>query len=126
MPDLELEAPLNTEASRDEFRTTNVSSKLTRSEVEQLDGLATERGLQRGELIRELVLRELKAPKFSPSASFELIEIVGLRMILTNLLRTVSQAKPITEERFEAIMAEVRRSKVQVATELVAKSKGGH
>jgi hypothetical protein len=110
---------------RDEFRNTNVSSKLTRSEAERLDTLANERGLQRGELIRELILRELQDPTSRRSASLELIELVGLRMILTNLLRTVSQAQPITQERFDAIMTEVRRSKVQVATDLVEKTKGG-
>lgn len=125
MPDLELETPPSAEALRDEFRTTNVSSKLTRSEAERLDNLADERGLQRGELIRELILREMQDPTSRPSASLELIELVGLRMILTNLLRTVSQAQPITQERFDAIMTEVRRSKVQVATDLVEKTKGG-
>jgi hypothetical protein len=125
MPDLELETPPSAEALRDEFRTTNVSSKLTRSEAERLDNLADERGLQRGELIRELILREIQDPTSQPSASLELIELVGLRMILTNLLRTVSQAQPITQERFDAIMTEVRRSKVQVATDLAEKTKGG-
>lgn len=125
MTDLELETPPNKEALRDEFRNTNVSSKLTRSEAERLDTLANERDLQRGELIRELILRELQDPTSRRSASLELIELVGLRIILTNLLRTVSQAQPITQERFDAIMTEVRRSKVQVATDLVEKTRGG-
>lgn len=125
MPNLEVESGLATDAPREEFRNTNVSSKLTRTETEKLDSLASERGLQRGELIRELILRELQQPAGIPSASLELTEVIGLRLMLTNLLRPLSQAQPITQERFDAIMTEVRRSKSEIAAELVAKTEGG-
>lgn len=125
MPNLEVESGLVTDVPREEFRNTNVSSKLTRTETEKLDSLASERGLQRGELIRELILRELQQPAGIPSASLELTEVIGLRLMLTNLLRPLSQAQPITQERFDAIMTEVRRSKSEIAAELVAKTEGG-
>ncbi|HEY1213390.1 MAG TPA: hypothetical protein VGE93_07125, partial [Bryobacteraceae bacterium] len=75
--------------------------------------------------LRDVALKELERATDTNRLRPELVELVGLRMILTNLLRPISQAKPITEERFEAIMAEVRRSKVQVASDLVAKTEGG-
>jgi hypothetical protein len=124
MPNLETETLPGADPSREEFRTTNVSSKLTRSEAERLDAAANECGLERGALIRELILRELQDPTKTACASLELTEIIGLRLMLTNLLRPLSQAQKITPERFDAIMTEVRRSKSEIAAELVAKSGG--
>lgn len=107
------------------LRSENVSSRVTKKEAEQIDTLASQRGLQRGDCIRQVLLAELARSAQPPAASFELVEIVGLRMILTNLLRSISQAQPITQERFDAIMTEVRRSKLQVANDMVAKTEGG-
>lgn len=107
------------------LRTENVSSRLTKTEAELLDGLAKKRGLQRGDCIRQILLAELAHSSESPAASPELVEIVGLRLMLTNLLRSISQSQPITQERFDAIMTEVRRSKTDIATDLVAKNEGG-
>src|ERR1019366_2366602 len=72
---------------RESFRLTNVSSKLTRSEAERLDDLAKKRGLQRGEFIRQLILDELARDSGDPPVSAELVEILGLRLMLTNLLK---------------------------------------
>lgn len=107
------------------LRTENVSSRLTKTEAELLDGLAKKRGLQRGDCIRQILLEELAHSSENPTVSPELVEIVGLRLMLTNLLRSISQARPITQERFDAIMTEVRRSKSDIATDLVKKSEGG-
>lgn len=107
------------------LRSENVSSRVTKKEAEQIDALASQRGLQRGDCIRQVLLAELERSAQPSVASPELVEIIGLRMILTNLLRSISQAQPITQERFDAIMMEVRRSKLQVANDLVAKTEGG-
>ena len=107
------------------LRSENVSSRVTKKEAEQIDALASQRGLQRGDCIRQVLLAELARSAQPSVASPELVEIIGLRMILTNLLRSISQAQPITQERFDAIMTEVRRSKLQVANDLVAKTEGG-
>lgn len=107
------------------LRSENVSSRVTKKEAEQIDALASQRGLQRGDCIRQVLLAELARSAQPSVASPELVEIIGLRMILTNLLRSISQAQPITQERFDAIMTEVRRSKLQVANDMVAKKEGG-
>jgi len=107
------------------LRSENVSSRVTKKEAEQIDALASQRGLQRGDCIRQVLLAELARSAQPSVASPELVEIIGLRMILTNLLRSISQAQPITQERFDAIMTEVRRSKLQVANDMVAKIEGG-
>ncbi|WP_158787519.1 ribbon-helix-helix domain-containing protein [Granulicella sp. L46] len=102
---------------RASFRLTNVSSKLSRNEVEALDSLAKKRGQQRGEFIRRLILDELTREKDEPTASPELSEIVGIRLMLTNVLKPLATGQKITPEVFDGIMVEVKKRKRAVAVE---------
>src|SRR5260370_36622538 len=67
-------------------RMSNISSRLTYTETEQLDALAKKHGLQRSEFIRQLILDELGREPREPAASPALIEIIGLRPSLSNLM----------------------------------------
>ena len=96
---------------RESFRLTNVSSKLTRIEADRLDDLARKHGLQRGEFIRQLILDELAHDSGGPPVSVELVEIIGLRLILTNLLKPLTTGQKITPETFDGIIAEVKKHK---------------
>ena len=102
---------------RTSFRLTNVSSKLSRSEAERLDLLAKKRGQQRGEFIRRLILDELIRDSGVPTASPELSEIVGIRLMLTNLLKPLTTGLKITPEVFDGIMIEVKKRKTALAVE---------
>jgi Ribbon-helix-helix protein, copG family len=107
---------------RESFRLTNVSSKLNRSEAERLDDLAKKHGQQRGEFIRRLILDELDRESGEPPVSTELTEIIGLRLMLTNLLRPLATGQKLTPETFDGIIAEVKKHKrtlaVQTQTDL--------
>jgi Ribbon-helix-helix protein, copG family len=102
---------------RDSFRLTNVSSKLTRSEAERLDKLAKKNGQQRGEFIRKLILDELARESGEPTVSIELTEIIGLRLMLTNLLRPLATGQKLTPETFDGIIAEVKKHKRTLAVQ---------
>ena len=102
---------------RASFRLTNVSSKLSRSEAERLDLLARKRGQQRGEFIRHLILDELTRDSGAPTASPELSEIVGVRLMLTNRLKPLATGLKITPEVFDGIMVEVKKRKTALAVE---------
>ena len=117
MPLLSDEAMAQTAEQRASFRLTNVSSKLSRSETERFDALAKRRGQQRGELIRRLILDELSRDGGEPAASAELSEIVGLRLMLTNVLKPLATGQKITPEVFDGIMTEVKKRKRAVAAE---------
>ena len=117
MPLLSDEAMVQTAVQRASFRLTNVSSKLSRSETERFDALAKRRGQQRGELIRRLILDELSRDGGEPAASAELSEIVGLRLMLTNVLKPLATGQKITPEVFDGIMTEVKKRKKAVAVE---------
>ena len=117
MPLLSDEAMVQTAEQRATFRLTNVSSKLNRSETERFDALAKRRGQQRGELIRRLILDELSRDGGEPAASVELSEIVGLRLMLTNVLKPLATGQKLTPEVFDGIMTEVKKRKRAVAIE---------
>jgi hypothetical protein len=108
---------VQTAEQRASFRLTNVSSKLSRSETERFDALAKRRGQQRGELIRGLILDELSRDGGEPTASAELSEIVGLRLMLTNVLKPLATGQKLTPEVFDGIMTEVKKRKRAVAVE---------
>ena len=111
------ESLANIAEQRESFRLINVSSKLNRSEAQQFDALVRKRGLQRGELIRQLILRELREDAGKSTVSAELTETIGLRLMLTNLLKPIATGQRITPEVFDAIMAEVRKVKREIAVE---------
>ena len=117
MPLLSDYAMVQTAEQRASFRLTNVSSKLSRSETERFDALAKRRGQQRGELIRRLILDELSRDGGEPAASVELSEIVGLRLMLTNVLKPLATGQKLTPEVFDGIMTEVKKRKRAVAVE---------
>jgi hypothetical protein len=117
MPLLNDEAMVEKAKQRESFRLTNVSSKLTRSEAEALDSLAKKRGKQRGELIRQLILAEVQRSYAEPTASPELSELVGIRLMLTNVLKPLAAGQKITPEVFDGIMVEVKKRKRAVAIE---------
>ena len=102
---------------RASYRLLGVTTKLNPREVEDVERLARSRGLQRGELIRKLILDELARDAGSVAASTELTEIMGIRLMLTNLFRPLATGQKLTPEAFDNMLAEVKKRKREVATD---------
>jgi hypothetical protein len=102
---------------RASYRLVGVTTKLSPREVADVERLAKDRGQQRGELIRQLILAEVQRNDGEPTASPELSEIVGLRLMLTNVLKPLATGQKITPEVFDGIMVEVKKRKRAVAIE---------
>jgi hypothetical protein len=102
---------------RANFRLLGVTTKLNPREVEDVERLARSRGLQRGELVRKLILDELARDAGSVAASTELTEIMGIRLMLTNLFRPLATGQKLTPEAFDNMLAEVKKRKREVATD---------
>lgn len=100
---------------REVFRESSVSTRLTRKETRNLDALAKNRGVQRGELIRQLIRDELARDAGTLTASTELTEIMGIRLMLTNLFRPLAIGQKLTPEAFDNMVAEVKKRKRSVA-----------
>lgn len=102
-------------ARRSSFRESSVSTRLTRNETRSLDELARKRGVQRGEFIRQLIRNELMREASASRASTELTEIMGIRLMLTNLFRPLATGQKLTPEAFDNLIAEVKKRKRSVA-----------
>ena len=105
-----------------EYRLIGVTTKLSPQEAEDIEQLAKKHGLQRSEFIRQLILDELARESGEPTVSTELIEIIGLRLMLMNLLEPVATGQKMTPETYAGIIAEVKKHKrtlaVQTQTDL--------
>ena len=97
------------------YRLIGVTTKLSPQEVEDIERLARKHGLQRGEFIRQLILDELACDSGDPPVSPELVEIIGVRLMLTNLLKPLTTGQKITPEVFNGIIAEVKKHKRSLA-----------
>ena len=97
------------------YRLIGVTTKLSPREVEDIEELARKHGLQRGEFIRQLILDELARDSGEPPVSPELVEIIGLRLMLTNLLKPLTTGQKITPEVFDGTIAEVKKHKRSLA-----------
>jgi cyclopropane fatty-acyl-phospholipid synthase-like methyltransferase len=106
------------------FRVKTAGTKLNREELSALEKHCQERGTSPGELIRQLILRELRQNAGDSIVSAELTEAIGLRLMLTNLLKPIATGQKITPEIFDAIMAEVRKTKREVAVEVQRQAEG--
>ena len=89
--------------------------KWGRKETRNLDALAKSRGVHRGELIRQLIREELARDAGISAASTELTEIMGIRLMLTNLFRPLATGQKLTPEAFDNMVAEVKKRKRSVA-----------
>jgi hypothetical protein len=98
-------------AERAGYRVNHVGTKLNQQEVRDLDTLAKKRNQTLGELIRQLILDELARDSGEPQVSPELIEILGLRLMLTNLLKPLTTGHKMTPEVFDGVIAEVKKHK---------------
>ena len=98
-----------------EYRLIGVTTKLSPQEVEDIERLAKKHGLQRSEFIRQLILDELARESGEPPVSPELVEIIGLRLMLTNLLKPLTTGQKITPEVFDGTIAEVKKHKRSLA-----------
>ena len=115
MPLLSDDDIAETAQRREVFRESSVSTRLTRNETRDLDALAKSRGVQRGELIRRLIRDELARGTGTSAASTELTEIMGIRLMLTNLFRPLATGQKLTPEAFDNMVAEIKKRKRSVA-----------
>ena len=90
------------------FRTNHVGTKLNEAELHELGELVAKRKETPAELIRGLILRELKQDKAGMKPSVEMVEITALRLQIINLLKPVLTGTKMTPETFDAIVQEVR------------------
>jgi hypothetical protein len=116
---LDTETATISEADRAANRVCPVTVKLTQDEHREVTEHAEGLGQPRSEWIRGLILAELQRGKDASKPDPLLAEIVGVRLLLVNLLGPLlCGQEPLTKQRFESIVDEIRRVKHQVALDI--------
>ena len=106
--------------SKTVFRNTTRCLKLTEPEARLLDEVATAKGVARSEWMREVILRELRA---TPATSSSLVEILGVRLLLVNVLRPLAAGQRVAPEAFDKLLDEIGSAKHELAGRLIAEGK---
>ncbi len=101
------------------FRDIGITTKLTQKEVERLETLTEQSGISRSEFIRNLILEALAKAASTPEPSPELVEIIGLRLMLTNYLKPIAYGKTQTKEEVDVLSATIRDRKKPLAQEII-------
>jgi hypothetical protein len=104
-------------ADRNLNRVFPVTVKLTKEELGRVTDFARSQGLARGEWIRDVILREVGGRPMNDPA---LVEILGVRLLLVNVLRPVASGQLLVPEAFDKLLDEISDAKHQLAAKLAA------
>ena len=106
-------------ARRAKYRLHHVGTKLNEGELREFEALAAKRGQTQAELIRGLILDEIKRDGGGLRPSAEMVEITSCRLLVVNLLRPLVTGETLTEKAFDGIIDEVKKHKVRVARDRI-------
>ena len=112
-------------AKRARYRVHHVGTKLNEAELHELEALAGKRNQTRGELIRDLILREIEQDQTGLRPSAEMVEITACRLLLVNLLGPLVKGQAMTSEVFDGIVDLVKREKARVALDRLKDHEAG-
>jgi hypothetical protein len=107
----------------DQLRTRTVGCKMTESEYERLNTVASGEGMTLGEWVRKELLEQAEGHKGSVIEQTLLAEMLALRTILLNLHFAVAKGEALTGEYMQAIIDRADATKVQKAIDRLARKK---
>jgi hypothetical protein len=102
------------------FRNTTRCLKLTEEEAQRVDEVATANGVARSEWMRDVILRELSR---APAHDTALIEILGVRLLLVNVLRPLAAGQKLTPEAFDKLLDDISAAKHELAGKLTSEKR---
>jgi len=112
-PPFELEARIRRSKGRT-GRTFVASTKVTRSEQNELINAANTEGKAFSEWARETLLREARRAEDDPLFT----ELIAMRMLMLNLFKPLIMGKPVSQEWVTEVMAAIRKEKRKAALEV--------
>ncbi len=95
-----------------------VSTKVTKTEQEQLEAVAKGEGKVLSEWAREVLLEQARG---GANCAAVFTEVVALRMLLNSILRPVAFGERMTPEAYAQVLAEVRTGKHEAAQDMLSK-----
>jgi len=122
MPVLEREMPRRKGAVRGrEGRNNTLTTKLTPTESAAVEAASEADGKTVGEWLRDSALQTLR--QRGDATEVLLTEVVGLRLFLNNILKSMTTGEKLTPEAFAALLDNVKAHKREVARDLLQSRK---
>ena len=120
MPTSDTERPVKRGSLRGrESRNQTLSTKLTETEYRTVEKASSAEGKTTGEWLRDLTLRSLRSGA-NDTELIALSEIVGVRLLLVNVLRSLGTGQRMTAEAFDKLVNEIGATKYDLAAKLIA------
>jgi hypothetical protein len=125
MPLLETETHAKRGAIRGrESRNQTLTTKLTQAEHTAVEKAAEDDAKTPGEWLRDVALRSVGANADSAERLIVLSEVVGIRLLLVNVLRSLATGQKLTPEAFDKLLDEISTAKHELARKLASEKRG--
>jgi hypothetical protein len=102
-----------------ESRNQTLSTKLTETEYRTVEKESSADGKTTGEWLRDLILRSLRSGA-NDAELIALSEIVGVRLLLVNVLRSLVTGQRMTAEVFDKLVNDIGATKYDLAAKLIS------
>jgi len=103
-----------------ESRNHTLTTKLTDAEQRAVEAAAGAVMKTTGEWLRDLALEAVAENSGRSASAVALSEIVGVRLLLVNVLRTLATGQRLSAEAFDKLLDEIGTAKHELAGKLVS------
>lgn len=103
-----------------ESRNHTLTTKLTDAEQRAVEAAAGAEMKTTGEWLRDLALEAVAENSGRSASAVALSEIVGVRLLLVNVLRTLATGQRLSAEAFDKLLDEIGSAKYELAGKLVS------
>lgn len=103
-----------------ESRNHTLTTKLTDAEQRAVEAAAGAAMKTTGEWLRDLALDAIAENSGKSASAVALSEIVGVRLLLVNVLRTLATGQRLSAEAFDKLLDEIGSAKYELAGKLVS------
>ena len=106
-----------------ESRNQTLTTKVTATEYRAVEDAAGAEAKTTGEWLRDLALEAVAAKAAGGTQTVMLPEIVGVRLLLVNALRSVAIGQTMTPEAFDKLLDQIGTAKHELAGRLLAEGR---
>ncbi len=106
-----------------ESRNQTLTTKVTATEYRAVEDAAGAKAKTTGEWLRDLALEAVATQAAGGTEKVMLPEIVGVRLLLVNALRSVAIGQTMTPEAFDKLLDQIGTAKHELAGKLLAEGR---
>ncbi len=106
-----------------ESRNQTLTTKVTATEYRAVEDAASAEAKTTGEWLRDLALDAVAAQTAGGTEAVMLPEIVGVRLLLVNALRSLAIGQTMTPEAFDKLLDQIGTAKHELAGKILAEGR---